>query len=89
MQMLRKTVYRIIEATGIAPFSPHDLRRTCATRLGRLEIPGHIIDRILNHALKGETNRVYNRYTYLKEQREALNAWGDYLIDIVNVPNML
>jgi len=86
MQMLRKTVYRITEAAGIAPFSPHDLRRTCATRLGRLEVPGHIIDRILNHALKGETNRVYNRYTYLKEQREALNIWGDCLIGIVNAP---
>jgi hypothetical protein len=48
-----------------------------------MEVPGHIIDRILNHALKGETNRVYNRYAYLKEQREALNTWGATLVRMV------
>jgi integrase len=85
VQMLRKAVKRIIEETGIAPFAPHDLRRTCATWLRRLEIPDHIIDRILNHTPSVETNRVYNRYNYLKEKREALNNWGDTLSRIVHV----
>ena len=40
-------------------------------------------ERILNHTLKGEADRVYNRYTYLKEQREVLSTWGDILTSVV------
>jgi integrase len=84
VRMLRKAIKRIVEETGMMAFAPHDLRRTCATCLGKMEVPGHIIDRILNHTLKGETDRVYNRYNYLKEQREAFDNWGEVLSGIVN-----
>lgn len=39
-------------------------------------IPGHLIDRITNHKPVGITDPVYNKYDYLKEKQEALNAWG-------------
>lgn len=84
VKMLRKMVDRIVEGLGISRFAPHDLRRTCATRLGKMEVPGLVIALILNHALPGVTNKVYNRYDYLKEKREALNLWGTRLSRIVS-----
>jgi integrase len=84
MKILRKMVDRIIEVLGIRPFAPHDLRRTCATRLGKMEVPGLVIALILNHTLPGVTNKVYNRYDYRKEKREALNAWGARLSRVVS-----
>lgn len=76
IKMLRKCVSRIVASLGIKPFAPHDLRRTAATCLGKMEVPGFVIALILNHALPGITNKVYNRYDYLKEKRDALNRWG-------------
>ena len=69
---------------GIPGFTPHDLRRTCSTKLGEMLVPGHLIDRIMNHKPAGITDRVYNKYDYLKEKREALNALGARLMRIVS-----
>jgi integrase len=82
--MLRKTVDRVRARLNIEPFAPHDLRRTCATSLGKMQVPGHIIERILNHKQTGVTNTVYNKYDYLKERREALDAWGKRVAQIVS-----
>jgi integrase len=77
------TVYALDQATQnlftslqIASFSPHDLRRTLATRLGASQVPGHVIARILNHKQKDITSAVYNHYQYLTEKREALDLWA-------------
>jgi integrase len=81
------TVYALDQETqllaqklGIPPFTPHDLRRTCCSKLGEMLVPGHLIDRITNHEPTGITDRVYNKYDYLKEKREALHAWGARLL---------
>ena len=37
------------EAAYIEPFTIHDLRRTAATGMARLNIAPHIVDKILNH----------------------------------------
>ncbi len=57
----------------------HDLRRTVATEMGRLGIPEFIISKVLNHAARGVTGRVYNTYEYLTEKRHALDTWAGYL----------
>ncbi len=45
----------ICELLGIAPFTPHDLRRTAATMCGRLRLPESDISLCLDHqATKGE-----------------------------------
>ena len=69
---------------GIPRFTPHDLRRTCSTKLGEMLFPGHLIDRIMNHKPTGITDRVYNKYDYLREKQEAMNAWGARLSRIVS-----
>jgi integrase len=75
---------RISQKLEIPGFTPHDLRRTCSTKLGELLVPGHLIDRNINHKQTGITDRVYNRYDYLKQKREALTAWGARLTRIVS-----
>ena len=81
---IRKAVGRIHRRLGMKPFTAHDLRRTCATRLGQMGVPGHIIARILNHKPTDVTSAVYNQYEYLKEKREALDAWGARVVRITS-----
>jgi integrase len=68
----------------IPGFTPHDLRRRCASKLGEMLVPGHLIDRITNHKPTGITDRVYNKYDYLREKRDALFAWGSKLAQLVS-----
>lgn len=56
-------------------WSPHDLRRTFATRLGDLGVLPHVVERALNHTMQG-VMAVYNRQDYAAERRSALEAWG-------------
>ena len=54
--------------------SPHDLRRTMRTHLGKLRIPPHITERCLNHSL-GRIVQTYDLHDYIEERREALERW--------------
>jgi integrase len=63
----------------------HDLRRTAATGMARLNIPPHVVDRVLNHvsgSIRGVA-AVYNRHAYLDERRAALEAWSRHVESIV------
>jgi integrase len=63
----------------------HDLRRTAATGMARLNIPPHVVDKILNHvsgSIRGVA-AVYNRHAYLDERRAALEAWARHVERIV------
>jgi integrase len=56
----------------------HDLRRTAATGMAKLNIAPHVVDKILNHVsgtIRGVA-AVYNRHSYLTERMAALEAWA-------------
>jgi len=57
----------------IVPWTPHDLRRTVATRIAeQLGVGGEqLIKRVLGHA-DGSVTAIYNRYGYVKEMRAVL-----------------
>lgn len=63
---------------GIAPFTLHDLRRTCRTGLARLGIEPHIAERVLNHAQE-RIPGTYDTHDYLPEKRMALEKWAHHL----------
>lgn len=64
-------------------FRPHDLRRTVASKMaGDLRINRLVIGKILNHA-DNDITAVYDRHTYDREKREALNAWADELQSVL------
>jgi integrase len=63
----------------------HDLRRTVATRMAELGVQPHIVEAVLNHVSghKGGVAGIYNRATYDKEKREALNVWAEHVTALV------
>ena len=70
---------------NLEPWTIHDLRRTFATGLGKLAISRFVIARVLNHADRTVTG-IYDRYEYLDEKRHALEAWGQYLENLIAAP---
>lgn len=56
-------------------WTPHDLRRTFATRLAGLSVPPHVVEKCHNHSLQG-VMAVYNRHDYEKERIDAAEAWA-------------
>jgi len=80
LSSVRKSLLEVRTSTGI-DFTPHDLRRTCATHLGRLGF-SDLVPEVLNHKPKGVTS-IYNRYRFDKEKQGALTAWAQELHRIV------
>ena len=65
---------------GVAPWTLHDLRRTFSTGLARLRVSPHIKEMLLSHvSAKNAVEAIYDRYTYIDEQREALLKWENHL----------
>lgn len=58
----------------IAKFTPHDLRRTCATKISEIGFSDEVVDSVLAHLKKGEI-RTYNKNKYDKEKMAAMQAW--------------
>ncbi len=68
---------------GIAQFTPHDLRRTCASGLAELGINRLVVGKILGHSDRSVTG-IYDRYGYWPEKKRALDAWGARLTEIIS-----
>jgi integrase len=72
---VQKSVERIRERTECKDFTAHDLRRTAASMMTGMGIPRLTVSKILNHVEPGVT-AVYDRHSYDREKREALEAWS-------------
>lgn len=60
---------------GLQPFYAHDLRRTAATGMAELGADWTLLQKVLNHKLRGETAK-YVRHGYAAEMRDLLDRWG-------------
>lgn len=76
---------RLDKLCKIDEWSLHDLRRTAATQMARLQVPPHVVERILNHKSGGLSGvaGIYNRFGYLPEMRQALEVWGQHVMKLV------
>lgn len=63
-------------------FVPHDLRRTAASHMTSMGIPRLVVSKGLNHVERGVT-AVYDRHSYDREKRQALEAWARRLQSII------
>ncbi|WP_118984411.1 tyrosine-type recombinase/integrase [Photorhabdus sp. CRCIA-P01] len=63
-------------------WSIHDLRRTMRTGVSELT-PPHVAETMIGHKLPGVW-QVYDKHTYLSEQREAYESWWKKLTKIVS-----
>ena len=73
---------RVREASNV-DFVPHDLRRTAASYMTGMGISRLTVSKILNHSDPSVT-KVYDRYGYDAEKRQALDAWARRLGDIIS-----
>jgi integrase len=75
------------QLAGVTHWRLHDLRRTCVSGMARLGVAPHVADRILNHqsgTISGVA-AVYQRHDFLSERKDALEAWGAHVAQIVSV----
>jgi integrase len=85
LDTLRNELTEDVGKAVIGEWILHDLRRTAATGMAKLNITPHVVDRILNHvsgAIRGVA-AVYNRHAYLDERKVALDAWNRYVSALV------
>lgn len=73
LRWLHTSGVRLRSISGLAHFTPHDLRRTAATWLGQRGIRPDVIDALLGHTLPKIT-RTYNRASYDPEKRQAVSV---------------
>ena len=79
---VQKAAARVKEHSGVDDFKLHDLRRTAASNMTSIGIPRLVVSKILNHVEQGVT-RVYDRHSYDKEKRAALDKWARRLQTIL------
>ena len=72
----KKVAAQLSRALGFT-FRGHDLRRTAATGMAEVGVSVGTIAKVLNHVDRGaRATRVYDRYSYDNEKRQALDAWA-------------
>jgi len=79
-----KMLRRLSEGSQTSDWRLHDLRRTAASGMARAGVAPHVVEKVLNH-ISGTISgvaAVYNRYGYDREKREALETWGEYLVQL-------
>ncbi|GAB6063415.1 tyrosine-type recombinase/integrase [Deferrisoma palaeochoriense] len=67
------------EPIPVAPFTPHDLRRTAATRMADAGVSMVLVPLVMGHKPRDITRRVYDRNLYLREKADALARWTRWL----------
>jgi len=64
---------------GNGEWTPHDLRRTGSTLMQSLKVPEHVRERCLNHSVGGKIGRIYGRWEFADEKRDAWQKLGHLL----------
>ncbi len=81
---LNKCAERFCEEFKMEGFTTRDLRRTAKTLMGEAGLNKEIRDRLQNHSLHDVSSKHYDRYSYLREKRDAIARWDRYLHQIVS-----
>ncbi|MFZ2315999.1 MAG: tyrosine-type recombinase/integrase [Gammaproteobacteria bacterium] len=68
---------------GVNPFTPHDIRRAAATHMTAMGISRLVVSKILNH-VDNTVTAIYDRHSYDAEKKNALEAWGNKLKQIID-----
>lgn len=74
---------KTVERLQASPPTPHDLRRTLATRLAELGIPREDRLSVLAHTWGDVHEAHYDRYERLREKRIALETWERHVAEVL------
>jgi integrase len=79
---------KLDDLAELSDWTPHDLRRTQASVLPSLGVSEVVLEHIHNHKLSraqvSDSARVYNRYRYVSEMREALEKYAAHIENLMN-----
>jgi integrase len=69
----------------LTPWTLHDLRRTMASGMARLNVNLPVIEKVLNHTSGSFAGivGVYQRHEFAEEKRAALEAWASFVEGLV------
>jgi integrase len=84
-KLITRGVQRLLPrflAHEIGAFTPHDLRRTGRTALGRLGVTPFIAERVINHS-KDVLQETYDLWDYFDEKRDALERLECYFNGLI------
>ena len=73
---------RLVGEFDLERATPHDLRRTCLTKITKLGFGRDAMDRIANHK-KGGVTDVYDRHSYEEEDQRIMAAVARHVLSIV------
>ena len=63
---------------GMEHFTDHDLRRTGSTALNEKGYPADVIEKALNHSVRG-IRGIYNKAQYAEQRKKMLAEWAGWL----------
>lgn len=75
---LDRKIAEMGERDGLPPlehWTVHDIRRSVATRLSEMGVPGEHIEQLLGHSVE-KLRRTYNKNTHAAAVRDAMLRWG-------------
>jgi len=76
-------VRRNRDQIGVGDWTPHDLRRSAATRMAALGVDRLVLSKVLNHVDRSVTG-IYDTHRYVDEKRAALERWERRLKEIIS-----
>jgi integrase len=79
-----KSKARLDRHSGVSDWVLHDFRRYFSSTMARIGVPLHVTEQLIDHRsqLSGVA-AIYNRYSYLAEMRDALDAFEDHVFGLV------
>ncbi|MCC5906580.1 MAG: tyrosine-type recombinase/integrase [Balneolaceae bacterium] len=87
LKTIKRAAKTIKDESGVTDFRLHDMRRTVATYMAKLQTPAEVVSKVLNHKTGGSgslVTRIYNRYEYRRERQVAFNKWSYELERIIS-----
>jgi integrase len=70
-------------AAGMAPWTPHDLRRTMRSGLSALGVDATTAELMLNHAVNDELAQAYDRHDYWRRRVDTAGRWAEHVLGLV------
>lgn len=64
--------------------TPHGFRHMASTRLNEMGFSSDAIEKQLSHSERNSSRRAYNHAEYLPERTRMMQAWADFLTDLVS-----
>jgi integrase len=82
VRWVQKTHQRLRQKAKLDDFTIHDIRRTVASLMAAAGVNRLTVGKVLNHKER-EITAVYDRYSYAREIRHALDTWSTRLKEIL------